>query len=165
MREEDQALFNTEAVCVVGPAEISEVKHRALTAPHGRYRICLHVDPSEPVQEMVIAFRRGSYGRPHRHPVSASYVALEGKAEILIFEDDGSLARRVRLMPTDQGSAQCVRLAPGVWHTLMPRTRMVVVFETLASAFDPATSNEWAPFAPGEDEPGAGNAWLDRLAP
>jgi cupin fold WbuC family metalloprotein len=165
MREEGQAIFNTEAVCVLGPSELALAKQRAAESPTGRFRICLHRDPSEPVQEMVIASRRGSYGRPHRHSVPASYVALDGAGELLVFNDDGSLLSRMRLKPLDPSAAQCVRFEGGVWHAFRPLTRVAVVYETLASAFDPVTSNEWAPFAPDEDEPAAGNAWLDSLAP
>ena len=163
-KEGDQALFNTDPICVVGPAEIALAKRRAAAAPLGRYRICLHGDPTEPVQEMVIVSRRGSYGRPHRHAATTSFVALDGEAELLVFDEGGSLTRRVSLHPQDPSSARCARLAPGVWHTLRPLTESVVVFETLGSAFDPATSNEWAPFAPSEDDPAAGRAWLDALA-
>ena len=47
--------------------KLEELKILAQNDPNKRARICLHKDDGEMIQEMIIAFCKDSYIRPHRH--------------------------------------------------------------------------------------------------
>ena len=68
--------------------KLEELKILAQKDPNKRARICLHKDDGEMIQEMIIAFCKDSYIRPHRHTdKSESYHIIEGRIEIIFYND------------------------------------------------------------------------------
>ena len=68
-------------------------------------------DVEHPVQEMVIAFYKDSYVRPHRHiGTSESFHVAEGEIDVIFFDEVGKPTNRERLgvqKPTFQVYTGC----------------------------------------------------------
>jgi cupin fold WbuC family metalloprotein len=159
------AVFHSrEGIVSVGPEWIARLKAAAAEEPLGRARLCLHHGHDDYVQEMVIAFCRDSLVRPHRHPErSESLHMIEGELTVLIFEDDGKVARRIELAGPGAGGERALlyRVSNGAWHSVVPRSPFVVVHEAAAGPFDP-NERHFAPFAPADEA--ALRAWIARAA-
>lgn len=138
-----------EDVGTVGPEELTQLKRAAQAAPLKRSRLCLHHDPQDQVHEMVIAFCRGSYVRPHRHQnKSESFHVIEGECEVLFFDDAGQVVSRLKMGPAPD-QVFLYRLASPRWHTVIPLSEFVVLHETTSGPFlpDQAEYAEWSPEA------------------
>ncbi len=131
---------------------VQALKRSASSAPLLRARINMHPSPTAPLHEMVIAFTRDSLVRPHRHrQKSESFHIIEGEAELLLFDDAGSVTSRVQLGAWSSGRAFYCRIDSPVWHTVIPMTDWLVLHETTGGPFDP-TEAEYAPWAPATDD-------------
>jgi cupin fold WbuC family metalloprotein len=99
---------------------------------------------------------KGTYIRPHRHlnpPKPETFLVLEGVADVLVFADDGLITGRYRLGgPPSENHLWGVDLAPGVWHTIIPRTERAVCFEVKPGPWIPADDKEFAGWAPPEGD-------------
>lgn len=132
----------------IGPEHLDSVKRAAAAAPLRRARWCLHRSHQDLVQEMIIAFCRDTYNRPHRHHgKSESFHVIEGHLAVVFFNDEGSVTRRIQLGPPGSGSNFVYRLSGPSWHTVVPLSEMAVIHETTTGPFDPRLT-EFAPWSP-----------------
>lgn len=161
MRESNQAFFNTDDVLAVDEQMLEVLKRRALSAPHRRFRLCLHRSESDAVQEMLVVHCRGNYSRPHAHPQPSSMTILEGALTMFLFDADGAPRRTIEMGPRGSGKPFCLQLDAGVWHMPVCRTPQLVFYETMAGPFVRDDVNLWAPWSPGEDDPLAIRAYLE----
>jgi cupin fold WbuC family metalloprotein len=140
--------FPDQDIIEIGPKHLDAVKRAAAAAPLRRARYCLHRDHQDSVQEMVIAFCRDTYNRPHRHHgKSESFHVIEGRLAVVFFHDDGSVARQIQLGPPGSGCTFVYRLCGPAWHTVVPLAEVVVIHETTTGPFDPRLT-EFAPWSP-----------------
>src|SRR5258708_33619942 len=98
-----------------------QVAQRAAETTRRRLNHNFHSGPSDNPHRFLNVLLRGTYIRPHRHldpPKSETFVVLEGRAVVLIFNDDGSVARRYNLGQETLG----IDLSPGLWHTVIALT-------------------------------------------
>lgn len=163
MRESNQALFNTGSVLAVDDAMLEELKRRARTALHRRYRLCLHHTPDDPVQEMIVVHCRENYSRPHFHRSASSCLVLDGELSVFLFDDDGQVTQRVDLGPRGSGKPFTFWIGPDVWHMPVCQTPQLVFYETMTGPFRRDDVNVWAPWSPAEDDPAAIEAYLQCL--
>lgn len=135
-------------------------------SPRGRTNLNLH-EPDDTYQRFLNVIQPGSYIQPHRHaapPKSESFIVLQGRIGFFQFDEDGHLIQAVRLGPDAEVIGVDVR--PGVWHTFFALQPDTVVFEGKNGPYDPHTDKTFAPWAPGENDPGAAeymHALIDRL--
>ncbi|MCZ6523139.1 MAG: WbuC family cupin fold metalloprotein [Alphaproteobacteria bacterium] len=148
----------------IGASEISALVETARGEGRRVARLCLHRDPDEAVQEMVIAIARGAYVCPHRQPPKRkSYVVLEGSLAVVFFDEGGAITQVTELSATDPGRCRLLSFASDRFHTTVPLSRHAVIVETIAGPFvRPQT--EWAEWAPDNaDGPGV-QAFFDALS-
>ena len=113
---------------------------------------------------------RDTYIRPHRHldpPKSESFLVLEGVADVILFDENGAITARHQLgdqfgAESPEGRIWGVDISPGVWHTILARTKRVVCFEVKPGPWVAANDKEFATWAPAENDPGAA-AYRDAL--
>lgn len=160
MRESNQALFNVDSILAVDEEMITLLKERALTAPHRRYRLCLHTSVDEVVQEMIVVHCRGNYSRPHAHPFASSMLILEGALSMYFFDDAGQVVRTVEMGPRGSGKPYALRIGPREWHMPVCRTPQLVFYETMPGPFDRDAVNLWSPWSPPEEDQAAVAAYL-----
>jgi cupin fold WbuC family metalloprotein len=135
-------------LAVVSPNDIHTLLLAAKSAPLRRARICLHTDPSDPIQEMVIAFCRDSYVQPHRHTgKTESFHVLRGTLEVIFFDDTGTIANRILLSGDDDSLPSIYRLRADLWHTVIVQTETAVLHEIASGPFraGDTTMAGWAP--------------------
>lgn len=137
------------AVIVVDDAMCDGLLVRARASGRRRAHHNLHTRFDENPQRVLMAALRDSYYTPHRHtqpPKTETFVLLEGRIDVYLFDDDGTIRRRVSL--GDRCAA--IDLPPGVWHALDIVSDHALCLEAKPGPFDPKGDKEFAPWAPAE---------------
>lgn len=135
-------------------------------SPRKRSHRNIHKDEKEAVQRLCIGLVPGTYVRPHIHTEPHKWemiIALKGNVSLLIFDDNGTVTRRLELSP---GGKRCgIEIEPGTWHTLFPTGGNAVIMEIKQGPYSPSTVKNFADWSPGEGSPKAETflAWA-RLA-
>jgi cupin fold WbuC family metalloprotein len=139
---------------------------QAAASPRARAHYTLHASAADALQRFVVAARPDSYFRPHRHAARAELaVIVRGYFDVLIFDERGCLAARHRV---GEGADSTAYETPqGTWHTVVPGPEGGAFLEVKEGPYDPATSAEFAAWAPPEGHPSvpAFLAWLRRAQP
>ncbi len=134
-------------------SDILHLHNSAKRSQLKRARLCLHNTHDDLVQEMIIAFCKGSYIRPHRHiNKTESFHVIEGELIVVIFDEYGRVSRKIRMGQYTSEYNFIYRLASPLWHTLIPLTELVIIHETTTGPFIKGDS-DFADWAPLYDEP------------
>ncbi len=142
------AVFSGQPLPLVDGRSLVAAKEAAARAERGRARICLHQDPGDPVQDMVIVHTARSFDRPHRHlDKSISILVLEGALLIPLFNDEGQVVERIELSEMGGDKPFLTRLSGVEWYSCIPLTDPVVIFESMEGPFekDGDFYPQWAP--------------------
>jgi len=156
METTPRAIFNRDRICVVDAELIETLKTEAMRSPLGRYRLCMHHSTDDAMQDMIVAHRHGNYSRPHYHPHAAmSYTMVDGRMDVLIFDDTGSVTQRVRMgchgdPDTDTVS---IHISAGIIYTPVCLTETAVFHETLGAPNPGGSETLYASWSPADDEP------------
>jgi cupin fold WbuC family metalloprotein len=144
----------------------AEVAERAAASARRRMNFNFHEGPTDNPHRFLNVLLRGTYIRPHRHldpPKTEAFIALDGEADVLIFDDAGNVVERHRLGRSGpDGILWGVDLPVGVWHTVVARSERVVCYEVKPGPWEPSTDKAFAPWAPSEGDP-AVEAYLATL--
>jgi cupin fold WbuC family metalloprotein len=155
--------FPARTIIEITPMLLAQVKQAAALEPLRRARLCLHSGPEDRLHEMVIAFCRDGYVRPHRHRAkSESFHMIEGELDVVFFDDVGCVTRRIAMGPVGSGRTLLYRLASEEWHTVVLRTQTAVVHETTNGPFN-SEDNEVAPWSPETTDQAAVIEFMQRL--
>jgi cupin fold WbuC family metalloprotein len=141
-------------VQLITPELIEGVLGQARTSPRRRMNFNFHATLDENPSRLLNVLLRGTYITPHRHtdpPKAESFIVLEGRIAVLIFDDAGSVTGRHALGRNDP--ALGIDILPGVWHTAAALSSEAVCFEVKPGPYLPATDKEFAPWAPREGDP------------
>ena len=115
-------------------------------------RLCAHADVEDRIHEMLIALGYETYIRPKKQPgKSKSYHAIDGAADVVIFEDDGAIAEVVRLGEYGSDRSFYYRMPADRFHTVLVRTPVFLVHETMNGPFR-QTDTVFAPWSPAEEQ-------------
>ena len=135
---------NTQDTIYIDKKKLEELKILAQNDPNKRARICLHKDDGEMIQEMIIAFCKDSYIRPHRHiDKSESYHIIEGRIEIIFYNDNGIEIDKVVLSDKIDEHPFFFRISNSAWHTVVPKSDFVIIHEVTKGPFN-KNSSEFA---------------------
>jgi cupin fold WbuC family metalloprotein len=139
---------------------IAFLKEKATASPTRRARICAHSDPQAEQHDMLIASDHATYVAPHRHPSkSESFLVLEGLADVLLFNDDGSVKKVISMGPLGSGRPFFYRMPARQFHALTVTSDMVVFVESTKGPFDDKQT-EFAVWAPVAEQVEEGRAYL-----
>ena len=111
----------------------------------------LHKELNEPVQRLCIAFKKGTYVRPHHHSQDHKWeliLGMKGSIGLVIFDEYGVIIDKVTLAPG--GSVSGVELVPNTWHAVYPETESAVIMEVKEGPYTPAKESDFAQWAPQE---------------
>ena len=135
---------NNHDTIYIDRKKLEELKILAQKDPNKRARICLHKNDEEMVQEMIIAFCKDSYIRPHRHiDKSESYHIIEGRIEIIFYNDNGIEIDKVVLSDKMDEHPFLFRISNSDWHTVVPKSDFVIIHEVTKGPFN-KNSSEFA---------------------
>ena len=141
--------------------DLNDLCAKAGQLPRRRTNLNVHEQASDPVQRLFVSADTTSYFRPHRHPRSWEFsIVLKGRFDVLVFDDQGRLTHRIALGP--QADTAAFELPENTWHTWIPLEDGSLFFECKKGPYDPATTVEFAAWAPPEGAPGAA-AFQDKL--
>ena len=132
---------NNQDTIYIDRKKLEELKILAQKDPNKRARICLHKDDGEMIQEMIIAFCKDSYIRPHRHiDKSESYHIIEGRIEIIFYNDNGIEIDKVVLGDKIDEHPFLFRISNSAWHTVVPKSDFVIIHEVTKGPFNKNSS-------------------------
>lgn len=135
---------------VISSDAISALLDNAAQSERRRAHLNVHEQLDADVQRLFIATQPETYMRPHRHPEAHKwefFVVLEGKLDLLLFDDSGRVTRRVTLSADDN---RAVEVCPGHWHAYVCMARDSLALEIKQGAYLPTTEDDFSPWAPAE---------------
>lgn len=161
----DPGIFIAEAgLSWVSKDDIETLKKELARQGRLRVRLCGHISPDDKIQEMLIVLKKEAYVRPHKHRTKTeSLHILEGRADAVIFEDNGRVAQIVPMGDYASGLQFFYRMSEPRYHTLILKTNYLAFKETADGPFNRADTlfPDWAPAAPDSEE---GRQYLHKLA-
>lgn len=139
---------------LIGPQELEALAQAARSSPRGRASLNLHPALSDPIQRFFNLLNPGTYVRPHRHGEGRFelFLLLWGRAGVLVFDEEGSLAEAVCLAP---GGIRAVEIPGGLIHTVMALESPTLLFEVKPGPYQPLEDKAFAAWAPREGEAAA----------
>jgi cupin fold WbuC family metalloprotein len=149
----EEVLVSLDPVTRVDHRDIAWLKARAAKNQRKTVRLCAHRSVDDPVHEMLIVHSKGARVRPHKHPnKSESFHIIEGKLDIVVFDDSGGVVDVINMGDYPSGERFFWRLSESYYHTVIPRSDVVVFHETTNGPFERSTSNVGAPWSPEETD-------------
>jgi cupin fold WbuC family metalloprotein len=160
----EEVFIDEDPIVRLGDTEIALLKRQAQSSPRKRARICAHKSNDDVLHEMLIAIAAASYIRPHRHPAkSESFHVIEGKADVVVFDDLGNIVDVIELGVAGSGRGFYYRLCESAFHTLLLRSDLLVLHEVTNGPFS-QDGTILASFAPPENQPDAARDYMDRVS-
>jgi len=147
-KESEEVLYPTDDIVSISEKELQELKRLALLNRRQRIRLCAHRTPNEQLHEMFIIHTSECYVRPHKHVGKVeSMTILEGEVDVVLFKDDGTIHRVIKMGDLDSGKNFYYRLPIPNYHTLLIRTKFLVFYEVTEGPFNRKNTifPEWAP--------------------
>lgn len=136
-------------ITLIDPALCQQLSLSARQNPRLRQNLNLHADLAAPSQRLLNALEPGTYVRPHRHttpPRAETFIALQGRLALCLFDQGGELDQVVVLGP---GSGVFgVDVAAGVWHSVLCLQSGTVFFEAKDGPYRPIEDKDWPGWAP-----------------
>lgn len=134
---------------LVSTALLDELTMKAAASPRRRTHHNLHSSSSDLVQRFVVVCQQDSYVRPHRHMTKSELCTIvRGRFEVVVFDSAGVVTERTVI---GEGTPNLAfELPKETWHTLLPLTDGSAFVEVKEGPYDPATSAEFATWAPTE---------------
>lgn len=132
---------------------IHELGEKAAAAPRKRTNHNFHESSDDPIQRLIVVMKKGTYIRPHRHTEENKWefaVAVQGRMQVILLNDDGSFKERVDLAPGGQTIG--LEIPPGVWHTWLALEEDATFFECKRGPFHPEKTNVFASWSPPEGD-------------
>lgn len=165
LRKINEEVFVAESPIVqFGLEQIEFLKKQAASNDRHRARICAHHSNEDPLHEMLIVISAGSYIHPHRHiGKSESFHIIEGIADVVIFDDAGSIVDVIKLGDVSSGRSFFYRLNASMYHTLLIHSDCLVVHEITNGPFI-REETMLAPFAPPETQRDEASVYIERVS-
>ena len=159
----DEVLFTNENTIQIDSSDINELKEKAKKNPRKRIRICMHKDTNDTIHEMLIVHEKSCYVRPHKHSnKTESFHIIEGKADIIIFHEDGTIDETISMGDNTSGLKFYYRMPPACYHTLLIHSEVLVFHEITSGPFH-AEETTLAPWSPKETDLKAVSQYMEML--
>jgi cupin fold WbuC family metalloprotein len=144
-----QNIFHSDKdVVAVDENWLRFLKQRAFESPLRRSRLCLHRKAEDSVHEMIIVMCKDVLFRPHRHLVKTeSLYIIEGVLDVILFNYAGIPEETIQMGPIGSGLNFCYRLSVPQFHTVLPHSDFVVMYETTMGPYVEGDA-EFAPWSP-----------------
>jgi cupin fold WbuC family metalloprotein len=128
---------------------LDELAAKAAASPRARAHYNIHATPADPVQRFLVVAQGESYFRPHRHATRSELALIvRGRLDVLTFDERGRVTARYGV---GEGTDAIAYETPqGTWHTVVPGAGGGAFLEVKEGPYDPATSAEFAAWAPAE---------------
>ena len=146
----EEVLYAADTIVQIDAFDIEELKQKAKLNPRKRIRVCAHKNTKDHIHEMLIVHEKSCYVRPHKHASrTESFHIIEGKADIILFNEDGSVDQSIPMGDIASGLKFFYRLPPSRYHTLLIHSDVLVFHEITDGPFI-LEGTTWAPWSPDE---------------
>lgn len=140
------AFFCKKNSALIDTALIASLKAASEQRGNAPVRVCLHADPSDSLHDMIVLIPAGGYYPPHKHiQKSESYHLIEGRAAMVLFDDDGKI---IDWCVLDSQTDFLYRVGKGLFHTMIPLSGILVYHEARPGPFlatGDSVFPQWAP--------------------
>ena len=136
---------------IIGKDFFDELSEKAVAAPRKRAHFNLHKSLEEDIHRLCIAADPETYIRPHRHSRKDAWellVILKGTADVLIFENDGTLKERVVL--SDSSETRAIEIDENTFHGFIPHEKGSIVLEVKKGPYLPTSEVDFGSWSPAE---------------
>jgi cupin fold WbuC family metalloprotein len=143
-----------EEIVQVDQSILDMLREAAPQAPLKRVRLNAHRGDDAIVQEMILAVARDSYIAPHKHPgKSESFHIVEGKLDVVLFDDDGQIREVLHLGDLFSGKPFYYRVSQARFHAVVIQSEVAILHETTNGPFikEETVYAPWAPRAEGPE--------------
>ena len=147
--------FIGKDIAEVREEDILSLKESAMASPMKRARLCAHKSHDDAIHEMIIAFCKGSYVRPHRHRAKTeSFHIIDGELLVVFFDDGGKVTYWIKMAAHGSGRPFFYRLSKSAWHMAIPLSEYVIMHEVTNGPFIEKQSefSSWSPEESNADE-------------
>jgi cupin fold WbuC family metalloprotein len=135
-QESPEVLYPVEDIVSCNEADWSQLKALAMANHRQRIRLCMHRNPEDSLQEMLIVHTKDTYVRPHKHEGRVeSFSVLEGIVDVILFEEDGAVQQVVRMGPPSSGERYFLRMNRPIYHSLVIHTDFLIFHEATTGPF------------------------------
>lgn len=147
-RTGEEVFVAGETIVSIGRKEIDFLKQTVDTTARKRVRLCAHRDTENTLHEMFVVYMDMTYVMPNKHlHKDESLHILEGEADFIFFDDQGKILDIIPLGAEGTGRQFYVRVPAFVYHTLIMRSKHLVIHEATPGPFR-REDTVWAPWAP-----------------
>ncbi|OGV58744.1 MAG: hypothetical protein A2X49_00430 [Lentisphaerae bacterium GWF2_52_8] len=137
----------------LGKEFFAELSAKATAAPRKRAHFNLHKSVEEDFHRLCIAAEPDTYIRPHRHSRKEAWellVILKGTADVLIFDDNGTLKERVTL--SESGAERAIEIDQNTFHGFIPHEKGSIVLEVKRGPYLPTQELDFGAWSPPEGD-------------
>lgn len=146
--ESNEVLYTDDPIVSLKGKDLEWLKQKARLNPRQRIRLCSHPVLTDKLHEMVIVLIKNVCVPPHKHPgKSESIHIIEGLADLVVFNDDGSISHVIPLGEYGSGLVFYWRMNSSVYHTLLIRSEFLIFHETTNGPFQNCDT-QIAPWSP-----------------
>jgi cupin fold WbuC family metalloprotein len=148
VEESSEVFYTDESIVNISIGIIKELKKKMTLFGNNRIRLCTHKAKEELLHEMVIIHTNKCYVRPHKHINKIeSITVLEGKAKIIIFNDNGSIFKEQIVGEAKSGRVFYHRMNVEKYHMFIIQSDFFVFHEVTQGPFDTKHTifPDWAP--------------------
>jgi len=150
IKQNEEVLYveQDQVSIILRKKELDELKRLAIINPRKRIRLCTHESQNDQLHEMLIIHTKECYVRPHKHSGKVESISiLEGKVDLILFRDDGSIMKVFEMGDPTTGKPFYHRLNKPVYHMLIIKTDFLVFHEITEGPFIKSNTvfPEWAP--------------------
>ena len=158
MREQPEALYyqdnqnlkqKAKTMKIMNGDFFTELKKKAVEAPRKRANFNLHKSLEDDIHKLFVAAEPETYIRPHRHSrkdAAELLIILKGTADVLIFENDGTLKERIAI--SESGETKAIEIDENVFHGFIPHAGGSVILEVKKGPYVPTPENDFVSWAP-----------------
>lgn len=158
-----EIFYPNSPITVIGEDFVNGLVTQAINNSRQRSRLCAHPNTDDPLHEMLIVHHNSAYIRPHKHPgKSESTHIIMGKADFIIFDDNGFIDQVIPMGQFGFGGKFFIRLDRPSFHTLLIRSEFLVFHETTNGPFD-RKDTVFAPWSPKDTETTEIEAYINNL--
>ena len=159
----NEVLYAEDSIVQIDSLDIAELKLKAKKNPRKRIRVCAHKNIDENIHEMLIVHEKNCYVRPHKHTgKTESFHIIEGKADVILFHEDGSIDQVISMGEITTGLKFYYRLPPFRFHTLLIHSDVLVFHEITSGPFR-IEDTIMAPWSPEETDEYRVSQYLAKL--
>lgn len=159
-----EVLYPDEEWVIVSALDIDVLKQMAKANPRKRIRLCMHPNVENALHEMLILHTPETYVRPHKHlNKSESLHVVEGHADVVFFDENGTIQKVVALSPYAQRGHFYYRIEQPTYHMLVIYSEIFVFQEVTSGPFD-ATQTVFPSWAPENNDLAGQAIFLENLS-